>query len=55
MSSPSERIFAQLADDDGTELSDILPPQARHPMTLAHTADRIAGGILLGAGMLGRV
>jgi hypothetical protein len=47
VSTPSERIFAQLADDDGPGLSDILPPQARHPMTLAHTADRIAGGVAL--------
>lgn len=47
MSTPSERIFAQLANDDGTTLSDVLPPQARYPMTLAHTADRIAGGVAL--------
>lgn len=49
MSTPSERIFARLADDDGTTLRDVLPPQARHPMTLAHTADRIAGGVALRA------
>lgn len=47
MSTPSERIFAQLEDDDGTELRDFLPPQAQHPMTLARTADRIADGVAL--------
>ncbi len=48
MSTPSERIFAQLEDDeDDTELRDFLPPQARHPMTLARTADRIADGVAL--------
>lgn len=47
MSTPSERIFARLEDDDGTELIDFLPPQARHPMTLARTADRVAGGVSL--------
>ena len=47
MSTPSERIFAQLEGGDGTELRDILPPRARHPMTLAHTADRIVGGVAL--------
>lgn len=47
MSTPSERIFAQLEDDDGTELRDFLPPQARHPMTLARTAGRIASGLTL--------
>jgi hypothetical protein len=36
MSTPSERIFAQ--PEDGAELRDFLPPQARHPMTLARTA-----------------
>ena len=48
MGTPSERIFAQLEDDeDETELRDFLPPQARHPMTLARTADRIADGVAL--------
>jgi hypothetical protein len=41
---PSERIFAHLEDDDGVELRHFLPVQARHPMTLARTADRIAAG-----------
>ncbi len=45
MSTPSERIFAQIEDD--TELRDFLPPQARHPMTLVRTADRIADGVAL--------
>ena len=45
MSTPSERIFAQ--PEDGTELRDFLSPQARHPMTLARTADRIADGVAL--------
>ncbi|MGH8881531.1 MAG: hypothetical protein ACRD0P_29965 [Stackebrandtia sp.] len=44
MSTPSERIFAHLEDDDGVELRHFLPAQARHPMTLARTADRIAAG-----------
>lgn len=47
MSTPSERIFAQLEEGDGTELCDVLPPRARHPVTLAHTADRIMGGVAL--------
>jgi hypothetical protein len=47
MSTPSERIFTQLEDDDGTELRDIMPPLPRNPMTLAHTADRIVGGVAL--------
>ncbi len=47
MSTPSERIFAQLEDDDGTELHDFLPPRARQAMTLARTADRIADGVTL--------
>ncbi len=48
MSTPSERIFAQLEnDEDDTELRDFLPPLARHPMTLARTADRIADGVAL--------
>ncbi|MGH3991176.1 MAG: hypothetical protein ACRDSN_01790 [Pseudonocardiaceae bacterium] len=47
MSTPSERIFAQLEAEDGTELRDFLPPQARRPMTLARTADRIAEGVTL--------
>lgn len=47
MSTPSERIFAQLENNDGSELREHLPPQARHPMTLAHTADRIADGVTL--------
>ncbi|MGH3766200.1 MAG: hypothetical protein ACRDS0_15590 [Pseudonocardiaceae bacterium] len=47
MSTPSERIFAQLEDGDGTELRDFLPPRARNPMTLARAADRIAGGLTL--------
>ncbi|MGH3790503.1 MAG: hypothetical protein ACRDQ9_06820 [Pseudonocardiaceae bacterium] len=47
MSTPSERIFAQRADDDGTGLRDFLPPRARNPMTLARAADRIAGGLTL--------
>jgi hypothetical protein len=42
VSTPSERIFAHLEDDDGVELRHFLPAQARHPMTLARTADRIA-------------
>jgi hypothetical protein len=29
-------------DDDGVELRHFLPAQARHPVTLAQTADRIA-------------
>lgn len=47
MSTPSERIFAQLEDDDGSDLREHLPPRARRPMTLAHTADRIASGLAL--------
>ncbi|MGH3479034.1 MAG: hypothetical protein ACRDQD_19640 [Nocardioidaceae bacterium] len=47
MSTPSERIFAQREDDDGVELRHFLPAQARHPMTLARTADRIAAGTAL--------
>lgn len=47
MSTPSERIFAQLDDDDGSELRDFLPPAAQRPMTLAHTAERIASGLAL--------
>lgn len=47
MSTPSERIFAQLGEGDGTELRDVLPLRARHPMTLARTADRIMGGVAL--------
>jgi len=30
MSTPSERIFVQREDGDGTELRDVLPPRARH-------------------------
>jgi hypothetical protein len=41
---PSERIFAHREDDNGVELRHFLPAQARHPMTLARTADRIAAG-----------
>jgi hypothetical protein len=44
VSTPSERIFAHLEDDDGVELRHFLPAQARNPMTLARTADRIAAG-----------
>jgi hypothetical protein len=44
VSTPSERIFAHLEDDDGVELRHFLPTQARHPITLARTADRIAAG-----------
>lgn len=47
MSTPSERIFAHLEEDDGVELRHFLPAQARHPMTLARTADRIASGTAL--------
>lgn len=47
MSTPSERIFAQLEHDDHGELGDFLPPRARCPMTLARTADRVAGGVTL--------
>ncbi len=47
MSTPSERIFAHLEDDDGVELRSFLPAQARHPTTLARTADRIAAGTAL--------
>ncbi|MGH3687818.1 MAG: hypothetical protein ACRDRE_00735 [Pseudonocardiaceae bacterium] len=47
MSTPSERIFAQRADDDGTGLRDFLPLRARNPITLARAADRIAGGLTL--------
>lgn len=47
MSTPSERIFAYLADDDSVELRHFLPAQARHPMTLAQTAERIAAGTAL--------
>lgn len=49
VSTPSERIFAQLEDGDGAQLRDFLPAQARHPMTLARAADRIAGGTALRA------
>ncbi|MGQ0778701.1 MAG: hypothetical protein ACT4NY_30525 [Pseudonocardiales bacterium] len=49
MSTPSERIFAHLDDDDGVELRHFLPAQPRHPMTLARTVDRIAAGIALRA------
>jgi hypothetical protein len=45
MSTPPEWIFAQPEND--IELRDFLPPQARHPMTIARTADRIAGGVAL--------
>jgi hypothetical protein len=45
VSTPSERIFAQFEEDDGIELGDFLPPRARHPMTLARTADRIVQGV----------
>ncbi|MGB6165334.1 MAG: hypothetical protein WCF33_22030 [Pseudonocardiaceae bacterium] len=47
MGTPSERIFAHRADDDGVELRHFLPAQARHPVTLAQTADRIAEGTAL--------
>ena len=47
MSTPSERIFAHRADDDGVELRHFLSAQARHPVTLAQTADRIANGTAL--------
>ncbi|MGH3814751.1 MAG: hypothetical protein ACRDUV_20280 [Pseudonocardiaceae bacterium] len=47
MSTPSERIFAHLEDDDVVELRHFLPAQARHPMTLTRTADRIAAGTAL--------
>lgn len=47
MSTPSERIFAHIDDDDAVELRDFLPAQARNPMTLARTADRIAAGTTL--------
>lgn len=47
MSTPSERIFAHREDDDGVELRHFLPAQARHPVTLAWTADRIAAGTAL--------
>jgi hypothetical protein len=47
VSTPSERIFAHIDDDDGVELRDFLPAQARNPMTLARTAERIAAGTAL--------
>ncbi|MGH3831966.1 MAG: hypothetical protein ACRDRS_16215 [Pseudonocardiaceae bacterium] len=47
MSTPSERIFAHRDDDNDVELRHFLPAQARHPMTLARTADRIAAGTAL--------
>jgi hypothetical protein len=47
VSTPSERIFAHRADADGGELRDFLPARARHPMTLARTAERIAAGVAL--------
>jgi hypothetical protein len=47
VSTPSERIFAQLADGDSSALRDFLPSRARHPMTIARTADRIADGVAL--------
>jgi len=34
MSTPSERIFAQLEDGDDTELRDVLPTRARNPMSM---------------------
>lgn len=43
-SNPSERIFAQLGEDDGRGLRDFLPARARRPMTLAETARRIGAG-----------
>ncbi len=47
MNTPSERIFAQLDDNDDTALRDFLPLRARRPMTLARTANRIAEGVML--------
>ncbi len=47
MSTPSERIFAHIDDDDSVGLRDFLPAQARNPMTLARTAERIAAGTAL--------
>ncbi|MGH3865799.1 MAG: hypothetical protein ACRDQ4_06590 [Pseudonocardiaceae bacterium] len=47
VSTPSERIFAHREDDDGVKLRHFLPAQARNPMTLARTADRISTGTAL--------